>query len=279
MGILDKNSRIVNMKMTLLGRELLSKGKFDVTFYKFFDDDVDYDKPEEQLINDTLVDEAISHSELTCLRSLSTVDLQDSKEKPYMSISKNTLTITKREQKGLIGEIQLVNVVDVYAEEMPQYETTYPIYLIDPNAYGASFVPLISDTSESDTGERDIVDGEDFPESINVEDDFFAEVDIEKLQSDASKIIKSILSIGDAEMIEAKLHGAKVQDGFRIEVFYSGTIDNVSGSTNLIKLSEYGIDPGYKSYYNSELALPPDVVDGYAAWFKIETINEENPET
>lgn len=43
MGILDKDTRIIDMVLTDEGRELYSKGELEFSFYAFSDDGVDYD--------------------------------------------------------------------------------------------------------------------------------------------------------------------------------------------------------------------------------------------
>jgi hypothetical protein len=42
MGFLNPKERIIDIKLTQKGRELLSQGKLKVKFFSLFDDEVDY---------------------------------------------------------------------------------------------------------------------------------------------------------------------------------------------------------------------------------------------
>ena len=264
MGILDKKSRIAHIRLTETGRDLLSRNQFDITYYKFFDDGIDYDLDEEAIINDTLVPESISDAKRECKRSLSTIDAIDPHVKPYMYISKNNVTLRKRQQEGAMGTINLAGAIDVLVEgDEPQYETAEPIY--SPSNEG-EYVPLIAYTPSLTLESSALINSEDTLETeerLDTELEFGDSVDLQSV-----KMI-SVLSISAAEKIDLKLIGANIHNGFRVEVFYSGSIDTVPGSENLIKLTECAVDSAYKSYYGSDDFMPIDILAGYGNWFRI----------
>lgn len=42
MAFINPKERVLDIKLTEKGRELLSKGKLKVKYYSFFDDEIDY---------------------------------------------------------------------------------------------------------------------------------------------------------------------------------------------------------------------------------------------
>ncbi len=257
MGTLDKQSRVINFRFTKLGRELLARNKIDFSYYRFFDDGVDYSQGDEAIVNDTLTTETPARAEYVCKRPLSTINPDDTHMKPYMYVTKNDVTLRKQQQEGsLLSEISLVGVVDVYVEEeVDQFETEEPIYVTAEDLGLYAWLPVVGSLDfVEETGE---ITSEEYPEDT-----------IEEPPKAAPLNYVSVKSISDDEEIGFELVGADVQSGFRVEVFYSGSASEFSGS-NIIKLTEHGIHPLYSSQYPSDVSVPVDIQGGYDRWFSI----------
>ena len=228
MGLLDKQSRIVDFQITKLGRKLLARGKLNFAYYRFFDDGVDYELGDDAIVNDISVDETASKSEYICKSSLSTLELDDPHKKPKMELSKSSMTLRKQLQiANSLAHIGLINVIDVYVEDEPQFETEPPVfYSPDQDGVGA-YIPVVAEHGAVE-GNATIA-GTDFPVFEAVLEPTTAVFD--------GETINAVKEIDDPKTIGLQLLGATVKDGFRVEVFYSGTISSVSGSEDhLVKL-------------------------------------------
>jgi hypothetical protein len=259
MGVLDKKSRIANFRFTKLGREMLSRGKLDFAYYRFFDDGVDYNTDDETIVNDTPVPETVANEQFVCKSSLATVDLHDPHIKPYMELNKRNIELRKQQQIGEIRMINVVGVIDVYVEEeIAQFDTDPPVYYAPSDFDIQAWIPIEvdlrsveEDTTIESTGEPEFAEFELAPPTIT--HDTHA---------------TSVHNISDPETVELTLHNANVKKGFRVEVFYSGS-SPISGSENLVKLTQNGIDEFYEHHYESDESIPADVVEGYGVWFTI----------
>jgi len=258
MGILDKKSRIIHFRLTDTGRDLLSRGQLDFKYYKFFDDGVDYTLSDEDIVNEVMIPETEYNSSVLCARSLSTIEATDSHVKPYMTVSKNAVTLKKRQQDSVdLARVTLTGIVDVYIEsDIFQFENEEPIYIADSQG---NYVPLPMTAVLPPIDST--IEGENEPDE--------PQTTVSEFNLMPTTQVNTVLSISDPEVVDLQLVGATIQDGFKIEVFYSGTLDESIGKAHIIKLSENSIDESYKSYYASDESMPNDIVAGYKSWFTI----------
>jgi hypothetical protein len=260
MGFLDNKSRIIDFHLTTHGRKQLSKGKLDVIYYAFFDDCADYNIGEEDNVK-LMCDESLSNSQYLCKRMMGTIDPHDSHVKPFVYISKHEITLRKQEQISEdLARLNLTDIVDVYESgyiELPQFDIEEPLYYTDDNN---DVKPVPRDMVGDVVVDSDII-GSDFPDDVSIY--------IPDTVSLVNQKYHSVLSISDPEVVDLNLHGAFVKDGFKVEVYVSGTIDATSGSTNMIKLTEHGVDPKYKHYFDSDASGFGDIKNGYGSWFII----------
>lgn len=282
MGFLNKKDRIIDFVLTDKGRELLAKNNFELSYYSFFDNEIDYKTilSSSQAYDGALNNFPILEAGLSpfIFRDDSKVYTQiiDDRNEPKLNISKEEVILQKKEKIATLNDLENFNPINEPIAIGVNLQSNINNNLLNPSLVTSQIRSLGSVIPPRENAVNNILTSIDNlsiqlnniirernESFIFLTDKIFIDPNtgiiydntvVNNLPNLINNEIR-IFSQPDVDNIEINMQNYAVRDGFLVEVFLS------SSGSNLEKISSQDLF----NIKSGEI-----LSRGFENWFKLE---------